>query len=169
MTTHPQQTLYLVRQDADEAQIKVIGRAVHLNCRPVGRFLRLAIKRGVRHLYVDFADCQGMDSTFMGMLASTAMEAIRQHPPAEVVLTRMDSRNSQLVRDLGLGRLVRFAEDAPEPIGRFEEQLENDGSNKHEILAAHESLVEADEGNLAKFENVLSFLRKEVDGGEEPE
>ena len=157
---------YLVRHAGDEAQIKVVGRAMHLNCRPIGGFLRLALDRGVRHLFVDFAECQGMDSTFMGMLASSALEAQRRRPQAEVVLTRLSPHNRKLISNLGIDRLVEIREDPPAAINEASEPLENGHSDRQDILAAHESLLETSDANRPKFESVISFLRKEIDGGE---
>lgn len=39
-------------------------------------------------------------------------------------------------------------------------------SDAKNILKAHENLAEADEGNVAKFQDVIAFLRNQVDGSE---
>ncbi|MGF1451107.1 MAG: STAS domain-containing protein [Opitutales bacterium] len=167
--TSPASASYLVRQDPCEAQVKIIGRATHLNCRPVGRFLRLALNRGVERLYVDFAECQGMDSTFLGMIASSAMQARGSQCKPRIILTRLGDRNFQLIRNLGIGPLVETSAEAPPKMETLEDQLEAESSAKSDILEAHESLVAADEANREKFENVLTFLRKEVDPDGNPD
>ena len=41
--------------------------------------------------------------------------------------------------------------------------LDSSSATKSEILDAHQNLVDADAANLAKFEDVISFLKKETE------
>ena len=43
------------------------------------------------------------------------------------------------------------------------EMLDSSSATKSEILDAHQNLVDADAANLAKFEDVISFLKKETE------
>ena len=49
------------------------GRANFLNCSPLRTFLRKMFDQGERVFLLDFSDCTGMDSTFLGILAGAAL------------------------------------------------------------------------------------------------
>ena len=69
-----EETKYLVGITGDTATMAVIGKANYLNCRNVGEFFSTAIERGCRKILVDCSQCNGMDSTFLGMVAGAALK-----------------------------------------------------------------------------------------------
>ena len=84
------------------------------------------------------------------------------------VLTRVGQRNLELIRNLGLHRLLMV--DAGDFNMNFDQcnkpltQAQQDElSNARMVLQAHENLVVADESNRTKFQDVLSYLKNRVE------
>ena len=104
-----------------------------------------------------------MDSTFLGILAGVALEVRKAQPQGTISLCRLSERNMELVQNLGLHRLMEVSADE-EGVAKCSEQLkENDSVGEKMILEAHENLIEADEENAEKFQDVVSFLKKQID------
>jgi anti-anti-sigma regulatory factor len=159
-TTPP---IFTVNSQSDPAVLRIHGRANYTNCSPAGTFLqKMAAKGGPQHLIIDFGECTAIDSTFMGLLAGTAMAFNKQQPPRQLTLIRLSPENLKLVKDLGLPRVLNIAEMPPEGMPA-EAGFQDAGcrkADKRTILQAHENLCEADKANEEKFQDVLSFLRQ---------
>ncbi len=130
------------------------------------------IRQGKTKFVVDFRQCASMDSTFLGVLAGAALELRKLEPPGSLIVSRVGTRNLELLRNLGLHRLMVVdtgdVEPAPErSVGQAlvcaapRTELEN----ARMVLEAHENLVSADSGNQSKFQDVLAFLKTRVDQG----
>ena len=155
-----EETKYLVGITGDTATMAVIGKANYLNCRNVGEFFSTAIERGCRKIVVDCSQCNGMDSTFLGMVAGAALKIHKTG--GEMVLLNLNDRNMELIDNLGIYKLVNVEEDKsamPKPSAEF---LPANNATHANILNAHENLVEADSSNKTKFEDVITFLKKET-------
>ena len=141
------------------------GRANFLNCSPLRTFFRKMFDKGEREFLLDFSDCTGMDSTFLGILAGSALEAQRETPIGKVQLVGLNDRNLALVNNLGLRRIVTIVENSAKepdiaPTGLSDEEQTED-QKKDMLIEAHEDLVKMDEANLSKFEDLLTFLKNE--------
>jgi anti-anti-sigma regulatory factor len=162
--------VYLVDPYSDPVLVKIRGRASFLNSQLIRDFLQHTIREGKRRFAVDFAECTGMDSTFLGVLAGTALELRKAVPAGSFVFCRLGPRNMELVRNLGLHRLATVdAGGAPLPGKATATALEGPGQGEIEnarlCLEAHENLVQVDEENRRKFQDVISFLKGRVDQG----
>lgn len=161
---------FLVDAYSEPVIIKVNGRISFLNCGPFRDFMNRLIPEGKRNFIVDFADCTGMDSTFLGALAGVALELRKQEPAGKVFLFRLGSRNLELVRNLGLHRLLHVDGGQGVPLGAKLEKLpetdekrrKDEVENARLVLEAHENLIRADEDNRAKFQDVIAFLKNQV-------
>ena len=69
----PEETRYLVNISATTAILAVVGKANYLNCHAVSDFFAKAIERGCTKIIVECSRCNGMDSTFLGMIAGAAL------------------------------------------------------------------------------------------------
>jgi hypothetical protein len=81
---------------------------------------------------------------------------------------RVGTRNLELVRNLGLHRLLAVeGAELPQTSGQVVEGLEcadrSELDNARLALEAHENLVAADERNRSKFQDVLVFLKTRVE------
>lgn len=163
---------FLVNAYSEPVLVKVRGRASFQNSAPLGDFLQAILREGKERIVLDFSLCTGMDSTFLGILAGVALEIRQSGGKASLVLCNLSRRNLELVRNLGLHRLLTVDAD-PKELSLSEEQAEALPAQQQEeieqartVLAAHENLVEVDESNRGKFQDVLTFLRNRLDSGE---
>lgn len=169
----PQQSQFLVCTREDPIVLRVCGKASYLNCGCVGDFFDHLIADGHRDFVVDFAKCSGMDSTFLGLLASAGLRLREFDPPGKLVLVRLNQRNQELVRNLGLQHIMIIdpgtrgseVEQDPPPNSGAEDAMEEERqADLKLILRAHEALGEVDESNKRRFQDVIAFLQREVDG-----
>jgi len=161
--------VFLVDAYSDPVILRIQGRASFLNCAPVRDFFDHVADMGKRNVVIDFKGCTGMDSTFLGIMAGAALEFRKMDPPGSFTLVRLGQRNLELVRNLGLHRILNVkTEDCDLELSgtssqSLEEANQSEKDNARMVLQAHESLVEADDSNQKKFQDVLSFLRLQVD------
>lgn len=160
----PQQPTFLVSAYTDPVVVKVNGKANYLNCNSFREFMETIIAGGSRHIFIDFDDCRGMDSTFLGILAGTAIELRKLKPSGELVIGRLSERNHELICNLGLQNLLTVSKEKKDDAGAAFDPLKNqEVSDAKNILKAHQNLTEADQGNVAKFQDVIAFLRNQVE------
>lgn len=152
---------------ANPVLVRITGRASFLNSASLKEFFATMIRQGRTSLAVDFNQCTSMDSTFLGVLAGAALELRRQTPPGNLVLVRINERNLELIRNLGMHRLAtvdpggQVAESgvAGQPLT---EQMRTEIERTRLVLEAHENLLQADPGNAARFQDLLTFLRNQL-------
>lgn len=160
--------VYLVNASADPIIIRVHGRASYMNCAPFGEFLQRMSHEQAHSIIIDFQLCEGMDSTFLGMIAGAAME-LRKKGGASMTLCNLSERNLELVMNLGLHRILNVDEGEQDidlsrgDVHGLSSENNKEVANAKMILKAHENLVEADESNQKKFQDVISFLKNQVD------
>ena len=161
--------VFMVDAYSEHVLVRIDGRANYQNCSCLRDFLREMIEQGRTAFALDLLRCSGMDSTFLGMLAGAALELRKKVPEkGSLVLMRLGPRNLELVRNLGLHRLLTVdSGDFPMNFDRGERALvcpnRTELENARLVLESHESLVAADEANRAKFQDVLVFLKNRVE------
>ena len=146
-----EETKYLVRICGKTAMLAVAGKAGYLNCRSAGEFFASAVEKGCTKVLVQLEKCTGMDSTFLGMIAGVALKLKKSD--GELLLLNLNERN------LGIARLVKISDGSID--ANLGDTLPSASAPTSAILDAHQNLVDADAANLAKFEDVISFLKKE--------
>ncbi len=169
----PGQPVYLVNTAGNPVRLIIQGRASYTNCAPVQQFFESHVSESRGSLVIDFAGCTGMDSTFMGLLAGAAIH-MRQSKPVtgEITLTHLSARNLELIRNLGLHKLLKIegGDSTPGfPVHKLGEEIpvepegtSNKAASQETILHAHEDLMKADPANIAKFQDVVAFLKREA-------
>ena len=163
---------FLVNPYDDPVVVKINGKASFMNSGPVKELFDRLVDQGKSRFVVDFQKCSGMDSTFLGILAGLGIKLMKQEPKGSVVLCRLGSRNQELIRNLGLHRLLTVDTGELEsslPENGEMESLEDTGKrsqigNARLVLEAHENLVEIDASNKTKFQDVISFLKNQMEG-----
>ncbi len=162
---------YLVDAASDPVVIRIEGRASFQNSASLQQFLSEMRRQGRSRFVMDFQACTSMDSTFLGVLAGAALELRKAEGGGSLVLCRVGERNLELIKNLGLHRLlivddgagaseIRASGTALAPQAKM-----NELENARLVLAAHENLVAADEANRTKFQDVLAFLKSRVAQG----
>src|SRR6185436_10818615 len=162
--------IYLVDAYSDPVVVRIEGRASFQNSTALRDFISEMLGRGKSRFVLDFQNCTSMDSTFLGVLAGAAIELRKagKDKDGSLVVTRVGQRNLELLRNLGLHRLLTIdANNAPLNFDKCDKPLEakqcNEIENARLVLEAHENLVNADEANRTKFQDVLAFLRNRVE------
>lgn len=160
--------VYMVDAYSDPVVVRIDGRASFQNSGCLRDFMTEMLARGKRRFVIDFQGCASMDSTFLGVLAGVAIELRKVAHDASLVVARVGPRNLELMRNLGLHRLLTIDAgssplnfqgcNTPLAAGKASEI-----ENARMVLEAHENLVNADEANRTKFQDVLAFLRNRVE------
>lgn len=161
--------VYLVDAYSDPVVVRIDGRASFQNSSCLRDFITEMLARGKHRFVIDFQHCASMDSTFLGVLAGAAIELKKTAAlDGSLVVARVGQRNLELMRNLGLHRLLSI--DAGEAARSFQEcdtplkeKKSTEVENARMVLEAHENLVNADEANRTKFQDVLAFLRNRVE------
>lgn len=170
----PAEATFQVNADSDPVLLRIKGKANYLNCAPINRFFRLMIEKGNRRFVIDFGNCSGMDSTFLGIIAGTAITVRNLGKSAYLVLTNLNARNHELVENLGLHKLLTVDDGAYRQIAREVEEhgagsrqqiLQDSAVDEATMLKAHEALSSIDESNARKFQDVVHFLKEQVESG----
>ena len=163
--------VYMVNAGEDPIILKINGRSNYLTCQPVAEFFTHSIEQGKRNFVIDFADCTAMDSTFLGILTGAALDLRKSNPPGSMVFIRLDKRNLEVVKNLGLHRLVKIDSEISSPSfdPRKSKEITLHGPDKDQrttakmILKAHQNLIQLEEGNRDKFQDVISFLKEQIE------
>lgn len=143
------------------------GKGSFQNSSGLKEFAKEMIQRGNREFVVDLKDCAVMDSTFMGTLAGIALK-LRELGQGQLRVVNLNERNADLLCGLGLDQiLVMGAGSAKEPLTTesLEPAAEDSGEKQEQtqaMLEAHEALVKANPENIAKFKDVLEFLKQDL-------
>ena len=135
------------------------------------------IAAGERCLVIDLEACTGMDSTFMGQLASFSARLSKLGATGGVQIAGAGERNRNSLEDLGLDCLLEIDPAAavwrghadevrsklvPYQLGHAPGILDR---AKH-VLESHKILSAANAENARKFAGVVGILEKEVAEGE---
>ncbi|HXA14893.1 MAG TPA: STAS domain-containing protein [Opitutaceae bacterium] len=161
-------SIYFVDAHSDPVLVRIEGRASFQNSACLHDFVDEMLRQGKTRFVIDFQRCTSMDSTFLGVLAGAALSLRKRNPPGSLVLLRIGPRNLELVRNLGLHRLLTVdCGDTPVAFNAPAVALpcpdRDELENARLVLEAHENLVSVDESNRGKFQDVLAFLKNRVD------
>ena len=115
-------------------------------------------------LRIDLADCEAMDSTFMGVLTMLALK-LRKYG-RKVMLTGANETLLKLLRDLGVAKLFHCVSDTEVGEGVRVESTAKVGdmlTTAETVAEAHKALVGANADNAAKFQQVIEFADQDVE------
>lgn len=161
--------VFLVDAYSDPVVVRVDGRASFQNSGCLRDFIGEMLRRGKTRFVLDFQQCASMDSTFLGVLAGAAIELRKVAPNGSLVVARPGDRNHELMRNLGLHRLLTIDAGAAVNSSHCDTALAQKKASEIEsarmVLEAHENLIKADEANRGKFQDVVAFLRNRVEQG----
>lgn len=161
--------VFLVDAYADPVVVRIEGRACFQNSGCLKDFISSMVEQGKLRFVLDFQHCSSMDSTFLGVLAGAALH-LREATggKGKLVLARVGQRNLELIRNLGLHRLMTvdagdFAMNFDKCNHALTQEQQDELSNARMVLEAHENLISADESNRSKFQDVLAFLKNRIE------
>ncbi len=155
--------------------VRIVGRGTFQNSQPLRLFALRKIEEGRREFVMDLQQCQGMDSTFLGVLAGIGLRLRHDGESPTIQIINISPRNQELLQTLGLDRLFTMNSSAPPPLEEADyHQLPDtdltqltQAMDKEEttdlMIEAHDNLVRADERNASKFRELTRFLREAVE------
>lgn len=159
----------------DRVHVRVVGRGTFQNSQPLRQFAMEKIDQGKQEFVVDLAQCQGMDSTFLGVLAGIGLRLRQNGRPATVHIVNISSHNLDLLETLGLDRLFAMNTNTPPLLAEAEyrklpdtdlTQLSHPLDKKETtdlMIEAHDNLIRADERNATKFKKLTRLLRDAIE------
>ena len=143
--------------------IRVKGNASFVCAPPLRELAKKLAAEPFAGLRIDLQECTWMDSTFMGMLAMLGLNAKKKGVPAEIY--NASEQNEKLLCGLGLKKVFEF-KSGPSMTGDDVPAASNActaESNARNVLDAHRTLMDIDEGNVQKFEKVVEYVKKDID------
>jgi len=170
-----------VNNTGAEVHIRIVGRGTFQNGQPLRRYAMEMLGRGCDQFFVDLNQCQGMDSTFLGVLAGIGLRLSQSGRAGKVHVLNVSTRNVELLQTLGLDRLFDvnlvgrdhthhvFPEEAGFQMLPDSDLVETAKSlNKRDtanfMLESHNNLIKADPRNAPKFQDLTKFLRDKIGG-----
>jgi anti-sigma B factor antagonist len=160
--------------------VRVVGRGTFQNGQPLRRYALERIERGCGEFFVDLTKCDGMDSTFLGVLAGIGLRLRQDGRKGKLHVVNISARNMELLQTLGLDRLFCIGESPselrnghPPADTEFDRLPDSDASTLSKpldksdtadlMLEAHGNLVRADQRNASRFRDLTKFLREKVE------
>ncbi len=166
-----------VEQSNDDLQAAITGSKVFIRVTGRGSFkvsttlkqfiARIISQQPVSIVVLDLAECIGMDSTFMGVLAGLSGRLKQSGQTLELI--NLSDKNIKLLATLGVDQVISHyshshGHDMPDQTAQ---SLSIDGITKKELaetaLQAHQNLVELSEENRPRFKRVIEYLQADVD------
>jgi anti-anti-sigma factor len=176
----PSESSLLVGRIGDALWVRVESRGSFKNSPDLKAVAESAIRRGIKQIVVDLAECPIMDSTFMGTLTSLHL-ALEKMPGGggRLMVLNANERNLDLLQSLGLDHVFHVDKDGTdlpelrrlvdeEILARAKFQPLDKTEHAALVLEAHEALAGANPANRDRFRDVVSFLRSEVGTGSGP-
>ena len=149
----------------ERAVVRITGRANCLSSVPFKQVINGLIERGRRAFTLDLSDCQLMDSTFLGVLVGLNRSLGQSESDGGFSLYQPTESIRVLLDNLGILELFGTTES----LGQVEaaEPVEPDAApDKSEMtrtsLEAHQTLIDANPENEAKFKEVTRFLEEDL-------
>lgn len=156
----------LVSLEGSHACVRVCGRACFSISSDFKRLVHGLHETGVRTFVLELSECTIMDSTFLGILARFArMLAEKGAAGDDLLLWNPPPRIVDLLDNLGVTQLfaVRHGKvlvlSTPE---RLVPGTTNKLEAARDALDAHQTLIELNPENAAKFKDVAEFMREDI-------
>lgn len=165
MSTSPE-TSYDVATGGDAFLVIIRGRATYTTCRAFGEFLEAAAGTGRRALVIDLKECVSLDSTVLGLVAGAAGDFRKKG--GDVFIQNASGRIREVIVNLGLPELLTLlpeGEIAPAAQALLGSETESHAAapaRNSTILHAHETLMAANPENIARFKDVVAFMREDL-------
>jgi anti-anti-sigma regulatory factor len=160
----------LVARTPNLGFVKVVGRGSFQNSGCLKAFYGQLFKQGVKRFVVDLDACTYLDSTFLGTLLGLGL-TLKNAGNGLLHILNASPRNLELLKNLGLDRLIEIDANPAnytvmenKPLEEIACPIPTRQEAAPTILEAHERLMELDPRNVAKFKDVVEFLREDLGG-----
>jgi anti-anti-sigma regulatory factor len=152
----------LIAQEGGTYRIKIDGRANFEYGPPLRNLAKNLENENFEMISINLANCTGMDSTFMGILAMLGLRAKKIDASMEIV--NAGETNVALLKGLGLKNLFSFVDREEDKVfnwskaGKEGEKLET----AEAVVDAHDTLMDVAPENVPKFKTVVDFAKKDL-------
>ena len=169
-----------VKQKGPPFEAARSGKAIYLRVHGLGSmttaptleaFVDQEIEAGARQFVFDFERCDGVDSTFMGLLLgiSNRLQDVDGKSVKGVVLINVDDHARKQLSSVGIDTLLTLVEGETElprslKLTGLDAREVSDKDRLKLMVRAHKDLVAADERNRAKFGPFLKAIVAELKG-----
>ena len=149
--------------------LKIEGRANFTFSPDFKTLLTELGQKGYHRFVIDLSECVLMDSTFLGVLAGFGIKLNPTDLPDQggIELLNASARVTELLENLGVLHLFKTTSGAlplpadlkactPESIKPTHEEI------TRTCLEAHQALMAANPGNVARFKDVTRFLAEDL-------
>lgn len=156
----------MVAKKDDLAFVEVVGRGSFQNAGCLKSFYQELLKNDTRRFVIDLSKCTYLDSTFLGTLTGLGL-ALKEKASGRLHILNAGPRNLELLQNLGLDRLF----DIEIVTANFNKPAEtheiaNGGHDKareaRDMIEAHQCLMDLDPRNVAKFKDVVAYLKEDL-------
>jgi len=158
----------MVAVEGSRAVIRPCGRASFTCSADFKRLVYELVDAGCRDFELELSECTIMDSTFLGILVYFARKLNEQNRgDSKVVLVNASSRILDLVASLGMTEFFKVRESGTATAsGASEVEVAVSEADKEECakiaLEAHQTLMNANPENIARFKDVTRFLAEDL-------
>ena len=161
-----------VQCSGNRVHVRVVGRGTFQNSQPLQQFALERIDQGQDEFVIDLGPCQGLDSTFLGVLAVIGLRLRQGRPAAAIHIVNINRRDREMLLTLGLDRLFLIDGDAPtSPADTDYHLLPDTGITQLKqpldkaktadlMIEAHDHLVSVDPRNTPRFKELARILRE---------
>jgi anti-anti-sigma regulatory factor len=160
----------LVLVGAHAACVRIIGRANFTSSIDLKTLVNELRQRGYDYFVLDLSECALMDSTFLGVLAGFGLKMNpMQNEQGErgIELFNPSSRILDLLENLGVLHLFKVTQGAANLPGQNEAVpvapcSPSTEEVKRACLEAHQTLMQINPDNVARFKDVAQFLAEDL-------
>lgn len=152
------------------ACVKISGRANFSSSIDFRTLVEELRQKGLAYFVLDLSECTLMDSTFLGVLAGIGLKATaatNDHENAAIELLNPNERIIELLENLGVLHLFKLNQASTRVCDETQSRpLTPACPTKEQItracLEAHQTLMEMNAQNAAKFKEVAAFLAEDL-------
>ncbi len=162
-----------VRTFEQKVCVRVQGRATHLHAAPFQAFASEMVGKGHDAFEIDLGPCSSMDSTFLGVLVGLSMKLEKSGRPKPVIF-RAAPCTCELFKTLGVERFFEIngpgllMNGAALELGQLEGAPCGTTEWATTIINAHQLLVEVDDRNGPRFQDLLDYMKRDLAGRPNP-
>ena len=156
-------------------QIRVLGRATFKVSHDLREFaLKLFQekpadpRKACSSIIIDLSACEGMDSTFMGVMAMIGLE---RYDTVDLLIVNANASHRQLLDSIGVSLIWTYAKETVSDVS-WESLCEaavgavDMSAVSGTVLAAHKALMDLTPENVPKFKDVVELLSAEIENSE---
>jgi anti-sigma B factor antagonist len=150
--------------------IKITGRANFTSSIDFKTLVNELLQKGCPYIVLDLSECTLMDSTFLGVLSGFGLKTSRtrvDHANTIIELLNPNERILELLESLGVLYLFKVVQGAmPSSVPVEARAVTPACPTKEEVtracLEAHQTLMDLNPQNAAKFKDVAAFLAEDL-------